>query len=143
MASFLASSSRSLTANGFPKDLPANSGKHLANFFIDAPKGVKSVRDFENISSDGVVSVNRVVSYSMLTTISGTPVICWVSIRRTDYLEGGHPGDNTVETLMDQLLAKQTDHGSLPELDILADVDLVDAKNVIVRSGRPGKATFA
>tara|TARA_R110000824_G_scaffold102703_2_gene244428 strand:- start:4766 stop:5191 length:426 start_codon:yes stop_codon:yes gene_type:complete len=124
--SLLSSSSRKLTACGFPANLPANSGAHEANFFIGAPKGVKKVREFSNEQPDGSVTVNRVVSYSCLVNIKGIEHCLWLNIRRTDFVEGGYVGDGSMESLLDSMLAAAMDSGATTTIPIVADEDHLD-----------------
>lgn len=147
MASILSKSSRKATLNGFPTDLPANSGHYEATFFIGAPNGVKKVKEFENEMPDGTIKVNRAVSYSML--IEGVDsngrnrtYCCFLNLRKTDFTDGGRYGDNTVEVLLDSLLAQALDTGISDVVDIKAAEDRTDNDGKVVKA-KSGQAYLA
>ena len=147
MASILSPSSREATLNGFPTDLPANSGLHEAKFFIGAPNGVKHVKEFENEMPDGTVRVNRAVSYSLLVeTVDqhgrSRTHCCYTNIRKSDFIEGGRYGDNSVEVLMDAKLADAMDTGISDTLDIKAAEDRIDDRGNVIKA-KSGQAYLA
>ena len=136
----LASSSRVLTLSGFPPDLPANSGVHEATFFIGAPNGVKNVTDWP-ANPDGSPG-GRSVSYSMLVTTDDRTYCCFLNIRPTDFMEGGHYGDRSVEQLLDTKLEQALDTGVSDVIDIVASSDYVD-RNGNAKAGKNGPAYLA
>ena len=147
MASILSPSSREATLTGFPTNLAANSGRCEGTFFIGAPNGVKHVKEFENEQADGSIRVNRAVSYSML--INGTDVhgrkrtfCCYLNLRRSDFTEGGRYGDNTIEVMLDTMLAQAIDTGISSTIDLVADADRMDRDNNHV-AGKDGQAFLA
>ena len=136
----LSRSSRDLALNGFPTDLPANSGVHEARFFIGAPNGVKNVTNWP-ANPDGSPG-GRSVSYSMLIEYNGRQHCCYLNLRRTDFLEGGHAGDDSVEKLMDQKLEQALDTGISDIIDIEASKDHMDRNNNL-KAGKDGQAYLA
>ena len=147
MASILSRSSREQTLNGFPADLPSNSGLFEAKFFIGAPNGVKHVKEFENEMPDGTIKVNRVGSYSMLVDAvdqhgRSRTYCCYLNIRKTDFTEGGRYGDNSVETFLDAKLEQAMDTGISDTFDIKAAEDRTDDNNNVVKA-KSGQAYLA
>tara|TARA_R100000664_G_C2695334_1_gene97784 strand:- start:175 stop:618 length:444 start_codon:yes stop_codon:yes gene_type:complete len=147
MASILSQSSREQTLNGFPADLPANSGLHEAKFFIGAPNGVKHVKEFPNEMPDGTVKVNRVVSYSMLVDAvdhngRSRTYCCFLNIRKSDYTKAGRYGDRSVENLLDTLLEEASDTGVNHVVDIKAATDRTDDQGNIIKA-KNGQANLA
>ena len=147
MASILSPSSREATLNGFPTDLPANSGLHEAKFFIGAPNDVKHVNDFKNEMPDGTIRVNRAVSYSMLVEAvdqhgRSRTYCCYLNLRKSDFTDGGRYGDNSVEVLLDSLLAQALDTGISDVVDIRAAEDRIDDNNNVIKA-KSGQAYLA
>lgn len=125
MASVLSPSSRQLTG-GFPNNGPANSGNHVAKFFLAAPLGVKQEKYFPGVTRSGIEYEERVVSYSMMSVIDDVTVIWWLKLRKSDFAEGGSYGDGSMEYLLDGLLAQAGGSGQSAEIDIVAASDYID-----------------
>jgi len=125
MHSLLSPSSRQLTG-GFPNNGPANSGEHIAKFFLAAPNGVKQERHFDAVTRTGVPYQERVVSYSMISTFEGESVVWWIKLRKSDFAADGTYGDSSMERLLDELLSDAMASGESCDIPIVAASDYID-----------------
>lgn len=146
MRSLRSPSSRALTSNTLPPDLPANSGEHSAKFFLGAPQGVKRDKTFTNIRLDGSEYEVRKVRYSMLIEKDGSSYIAWLEIRPSDFCDiteadgsvtVGRYGDNSMERLLDAELAAAMATGDNEEFAVTASSTFVNRANERVE-GRNG-----
>jgi len=127
----------------FPTDLPPNTGFHEARFFLDPRvKEVKSTKEVTNVYPDGSTEVVTLLSYSMLVEYEGNTHCCYVAVRDCDFIEGGHPGDGSMEREMDRDLAKAKRGEFVDTITILASHDYTTKDKVLVK-GKFGRATLA